>query len=512
MTSRSSSVSSSPKSMKKKKSCARRCERTCCSIATYFPLAFIYGLTTWAIWVEAGIGFTNGLTRWSSGASLCLVLEMDADEDCSSGPITSILGILLYGLLNWSYTTAVFTPPGSPLDQSGSAGYASLPTQEPPHRDISSFTVKSTGELRFCKKCQARKPDRSHHCSTCGRCVLKMDHHCPWLATCVGLRNYKPFLLFLIYTSIYCWLCFGVTSIWVWNEALNDSRYTESLMPINYILLCVISGIIGLVLTGFTIWHISLAFRGMTTIECLEKTRYLSPLRKTMRRQQFGYENGVAGQSYGQQLAEIHANALPGVTRVEEGEVLLENGDLEEGRHLKAHDSLRRNYAEMERSRERDRYEDYLDEQDSEKLPSAFDLGWRRNLRHLFGEKALLCFLPTCNTTGDGWHWEPSPKWLEARDRVKRERVAQQREDVALHRHEECDPRGRWPQRDLSERHYFSPSGSPSSRMSMQTLRRRSSFDESGDFEEEYDVSSGDEHSELYRNSSPILSDARKQD
>ena len=433
-----------------------------------------------------------------------------ADLHPCPDPLTSILGILLYALLNWSYTTAVFTPPGSPLDQNGSAGYFSLPTQEPSRHDVTSLTVKSTGELRFCKKCQARKPDRAHHCSTCKRCVLKMDHHCPWLATCVGMRNYKPFLLFLVYTSIYCWLCFGVTAVWVWNGALNDSRYGETLMPINYIMLCVVSGIIGLVLTGFTIWHISLATRGMTTIECLESTRYLSPLRKTMRAQRFGHENGMPGQNYGQQLAEIHANALPGVTRAEEGEVRVQGGDLEGGGESKAYGSLRRNYAEMERGRERDRYEDYLDEQDSEKLPSAFDLGWKRNLVHLFGDRPSLWLLPICNTTGDGWHWEPSPKWLEARNALKKEREARWREDAALDGDECFDDRGRWPGRS-DERHFVSPDGSPSSRMSMQTLRRRTSFDESGGFEDEYYGSS--DEGEAAPKDSPTVSPAnmRKQ-
>ncbi|XP_039118677.1 probable protein S-acyltransferase 14 [Dioscorea cayenensis subsp. rotundata] len=52
--------------------------------------------------------------------------------------------------------------------------------------------------IKFCWKCNQLKPPHCHHCSVCGRCVLKMDHHCVWVVNCVGALNYKFFLLFLL--------------------------------------------------------------------------------------------------------------------------------------------------------------------------------------------------------------------------------------------------------------------------------------------------------------------------
>ncbi|TNM98673.1 hypothetical protein fugu_013237 [Takifugu bimaculatus] len=71
-------------------------------------------------------------------------------------------------------------------------------------RKLPIFTRAQSGAIRFCDRCQVLKPDRCHHCSVCETCVLKMDHHCPWVNNCVGFSNYKFFLLFLSYSILYC--------------------------------------------------------------------------------------------------------------------------------------------------------------------------------------------------------------------------------------------------------------------------------------------------------------------
>ncbi|XGW04136.1 hypothetical protein V3C99_015354 [Haemonchus contortus] len=85
------------------------------------------------------------------------------------------------------------------------------------------------GRNKYCYICQTLKPDRSHHCSSCGRCVVKFDHHCPWINQCVNHNNYKPFLLYIFYstllvlwfllTSIECFVRFIINAAWL-DEAI----------------------------------------------------------------------------------------------------------------------------------------------------------------------------------------------------------------------------------------------------------------------------------------------------
>jgi len=70
-------------------------------------------------------------------------------------------------------------------------------------------TVKRAGEnkkqrsIRRCAKCNDNyKPPRAHHDSVTGRCIVKMDHYCPWVCNAVGALNHKFFVLFIGYTLL----------------------------------------------------------------------------------------------------------------------------------------------------------------------------------------------------------------------------------------------------------------------------------------------------------------------
>lgn len=76
-------------------------------------------------------------------------------------------------------------------------------------------------KFQFCFQCRTVKPERAHHCSTCGRCWLKMEHHCRWVDNCVSYGNHKFFFMFLVYGNILSWM----------SMALFIHGFIDSFMP-----------------------------------------------------------------------------------------------------------------------------------------------------------------------------------------------------------------------------------------------------------------------------------------
>ncbi|KAG9023381.1 palmitoyltransferase for Vac8p [Tulasnella sp. JGI-2019a] len=132
-----------------------------------------------------------------------------------------------------------------------------------------------TGERRWCQKCWSPKPERCHHCSECGRCVLKMDHHCPWLASkCIGHRTYASFVHLLLSVTLLCLYSFFLTIRPIqYYLSMSTTVLETDTTPYHTLFVALLGLCFGLSIGGFWGWHMYLISTNQTTLESL--TPYL---------------------------------------------------------------------------------------------------------------------------------------------------------------------------------------------------------------------------------------------
>lgn len=177
------------------------------------------------------------------------------------------------------YLSCVFCEPGK------------VPEDWTPNIEDTSVTmmeVKRKGGHRYCQKCDCYKPPRAHHCRVCGRCVLRMDHHCVWVNNCVGHRNYKSFFLFLLYVTLSCIHCLGILGAHTVDTVATDGQQKQRMrmkqaasQGEGQVALWAFMEVVCMTLTlPLTIalallfgWHVYLLVNNKTTIEHYEGVR-----------------------------------------------------------------------------------------------------------------------------------------------------------------------------------------------------------------------------------------------
>lgn len=179
--------------------------------------------------------------------------------------ITIISTIQLF-YIAFNFVLATIIKPGSVKDIINSSYYK---TNDPYKTSLISFPSfhiplnsreENTFRWRKCRDCKLIKPLRTHHCTICGACVMKMDHHCPWINNCVGQNNQRYFLLFLLFLLSYSAFTSSLSIPMIIN-----GEYSR--MENEFRFICVLSIAGSCVLLFFCVWNWFLAFNGNTTLE-----------------------------------------------------------------------------------------------------------------------------------------------------------------------------------------------------------------------------------------------------
>ncbi|TXG65702.1 hypothetical protein EZV62_006977 [Acer yangbiense] len=155
---------------------------------------------------------------------------------------------------------------------------------------------------RECSTCKILKPARSKHCSICDRCVARFDHHCGWMNNCIGEKNTRYFMAFLLWHFFLC--LYGTVAlglilagrlkelkvVYILTVYYGIENSFRSLTPHavqwllgaynTQILLMVFLSIVSLLVGGFFGYHANLCRTNTTTNETFKWQDYISWQRK----------------------------------------------------------------------------------------------------------------------------------------------------------------------------------------------------------------------------------------
>mmetsp|Transcript_10293 Transcript_10293/g.15723 ORF Transcript_10293/g.15723 Transcript_10293/m.15723 type:complete len:110 (-) Transcript_10293:424-753(-) len=107
------------------------------------------------------------------------------------------------------------------------------------------------------------KLPRMHHCSSCGTCCVKYDHHCGMVMNCIGVNNYHLFLQFLAVTVT--WLAMGAVLNVKYNILMEQEYYPGTILICAFVL--ILQGGCTWYAWSMLKWYFTMATQNMHAVE-----------------------------------------------------------------------------------------------------------------------------------------------------------------------------------------------------------------------------------------------------
>jgi len=147
---------------------------------------------------------------------------------------------------------------------------------------------------KYCNTCKLFRPPRAKHCRYCDNCVLQFDHHCPWVGTCVGQRNYRYFVMFVFSVVLLSGFTFATSVTVLVQDSMHSNapghqinRFADAIAtnPAS-LALTIFSGFVLLSVLGLATYHTNLISIGQTTNENMRNVyrRLYNPYNKGCRK------------------------------------------------------------------------------------------------------------------------------------------------------------------------------------------------------------------------------------
>jgi len=249
------------------------------------------------------------------GALLFAVPVPALTKEHNSAAFAAVGAVLFVATMTFFLSTAL-SDPGllprcntPPPEADGAMSFQSRPPRK------QNFVAHGRIVAReYCDTCRIFRPPLAVHCPLCQNCVRRYDHHCPWVGNCIGARNYRYFVGFLVSASITLVYSLALSILHIKQVASESETGRDTVVgSVGSIVLVILTIMLLIFVVALLTFHVQLLLSNQTAFEQLKSNRELLKPTGTGIRPFLDLMFGPRGVSYAQAWVRTARHGAEGV-------------------------------------------------------------------------------------------------------------------------------------------------------------------------------------------------------